>query len=126
MFREWFPNTKFEYLGNCKKNYVLDLNTPIKIEKQCDSVFSQALLEHVCNPMMAIQNMANLCNVGGTIVIHTVGPGFKIHRFPVDCVRFLPDFWTEMCRYIDIELLDYHLHAKNRKHIFVAYRKIQK
>ena len=120
LFRNWFPKVEFGYVGVSNMEYELDLNIPIEIEKQYDSVFSQALIEHVCNPFMAIQNMASLCNTGGIIVIHTVSLRFGIHRFPVDCVRFLPDFWTEMCKYVDIELIDYQMF---KQHVFVTYKK---
>jgi SAM-dependent methyltransferase len=139
LFKEWFPDTEFTFLGYSGKSgaeYEHDFNKPLDMVSQYyrwsegktpigiysfDSVLSQALLEHVCNPFQAVQNMVNLVKPGGTIVIHTVRPGFRQHRFPVDCVRFMPDFWKELCKYMPIKLLAYQEHIY---HVFVCYRKL--
>ena len=122
IFHEWFTDIELGYVGSGSSNYTLDLNLPLKIERTYDSIYNQSLLEHVCNPLMAITNMANLCNIGGTIVIHTHNRNMKLHRHPIDCLRFMPDFFQDITRYIDIELLDQH--QGNRSNIFVAYRRI--
>jgi len=125
LMREWFPGVVFSYLGygdeRTGARYHNDLNKIIKFNKQWDSVFSQALLEHVCRPSIAVENMVNACKPGGTIVIHTVKPGFQMHKFPKDCVRFFPDFWLELCKYLPLRVLDYKEHGY---HVFVAYRRL--
>ena len=56
------------------------------------------------------------------IVIHTHLPGKGFHRYPVDCVRFFPDFWVELCKYIPLKILNY---ITFEHHIFLAYRKLE-
>ena len=119
----WFPNTTFSFLGydeaDCSK-YEYDMNRPFNYGKEFDSVLSQALLEHVCRPSIAVENMVNLVKPGGVVVIHTVMPGFQVHRHPIDCVRFLPDFWKSLTEYIPATLIEY---SEYGYHVFVTYRR---
>lgn len=57
-------------------------------------VASQAILEHLLDPYRHLSDCFGLLKPGGHLVFHTVMPGFKYHRFPVDCMRFYPD-WFE-------------------------------
>jgi SAM-dependent methyltransferase len=123
-FKERFPETTFSFMEYDPKHcadYSVDMNVLQTYGKQYDSVLSQALLEHICFPNVALENMVRLCKVGGIIVIHTVSPGFKQHRFPVDCLRFFPDFWKEICKYLPIKLLAY---AEHSSHVFITYRRL--
>jgi hypothetical protein len=58
-------------------------------------VASQAMLEHLVDPYRHVRDCYSLLKPGGHLIFHTVMPGFKYHRFPVDCVRFHPD-WFEV------------------------------
>ena len=124
VFKERFPNTDFGFVSKYTKSngsdYTVDFNIPFEPDKKYDSVYCQSLLEHVCRPSIAIENMARLCKPGGTIVISTHFPGFQIHRFPIDCVRFLKDFWVDLCKYLPIELLEYE---QDKFHVYIAYRR---
>lgn len=57
-------------------------------------IASQAILEHLLDPYRHLADCYSLLKPGGHLVFHTVMPGFKYHRFPVDCMRFYPD-WFE-------------------------------
>ena len=57
-------------------------------------IASQAILEHLIDPYRHICDLFALLKPGGQLIVHTVMPGFKYHRFPVDCMRFHPD-WFE-------------------------------
>ena len=63
------------------------------------------MLEHACRPSVVIENMVSMLEVGGVLVVHTVGPGFPYHAFPIECVRFMCDFWTDLAKYVPYELL---------------------
>ena len=124
VFKTRWPGTEFTCLGYDARDcsvYDHDMNVLFNYGKQFDSVFSQALIEHLSRPSIAIENMVNLCKPGGVVVIHTVEPGFQVHRYPVDCVRFLDDFWKDLCRYLPIELVQFN---KHKFHVFAAYRRI--
>ena len=83
-----------------------DMNLPIKPSRTYDYVFSQALLEHICRPSIGIENMANFARPGGYIFIHSHTPSMAVHKWPYDCVRFLPDFFSCLQDYLPIELIE--------------------
>jgi len=58
-------------------------------------VVSQAMIEHLIDPYKHICDLYSLVDVGGSMIIHTVVPGFIYHRYPVDCCRFFPDWFEE-------------------------------
>ena len=58
-------------------------------------VASQAILEHLVDPYRHLRDCFSLLVSGGHLIFHTVMPGFQYHRYPVDCMRFYPD-WFEV------------------------------
>jgi SAM-dependent methyltransferase len=110
----------FEYSGSHGVDFEVDMNVRQEFDTQYDVVISQALLEHVCRPSVVIENKANLLKSGGVMVLHTHGPAMGYHGYPIDCVRFYKDFFEDLCKYLPIELIDFHEEAV---HIFAAYKK---
>ena len=51
-----------------KPTYVGDLNLPIDIPKQFDTVIDSGSLEHVFDPVAAFKNLIKFCKVGGQII----------------------------------------------------------
>lgn len=124
IFQSRFPNTTFEitsYSGQLCDKFEFDLNVFTPSEKKYDIVFSQATLEHVCRPSIAIENMVERCKSGGYAIIHTVGPTCPLHRLPVDCVRFMRDFYYDLTKYIPATV---EVFLESGMHHFVVYRKI--
>ena len=128
-FESCYPGTKF-VTTNLHTSHDVDF-----ILNLCDSKFvdafsdkfdiivCQATLEHVYDPFNAIKNMSSLLNPQGIILIHTHTPGFIHHPCPTDCLRFYPDWFKEITKYIDnIQLLD--LIHTDSFHIFAKYQKI--
>lgn len=107
------------------KNNVLafkyDLNTIFNINKTYDTVFCQAILEHVCRPSVCIENLSNMTNTDGIIIIMSHSPPFPYHRYPIDCVRFYKDFYEDLQRYLPIQLIEYE--DDDAGSHFVVYRK---
>lgn len=60
-----------------------------------DLIASHAMLEHIMDPYLHVSSCYQLLRPGGHAVFHTVMPGFQYHRYPVDCLRFFPD-WFEV------------------------------
>lgn len=58
-------------------------------------IASHAMLEHLLDPYRHLSDCFGLLAPGGHLAVHTVLPGFQYHRFPVDCLRFYPD-WFEV------------------------------
>lgn len=71
-----------------------DLAPPSNMPR-VDLIASHAMLEHLMDPYLHVSSCYRLLNPGGHAVFHTVMPGFQYHRFPVDCMRFYPD-WFEV------------------------------
>lgn len=93
------------YGGDRGETYDLDLNILHDFPGQHAVVLSQSLLEHVSRPSIAIENMVRMVEPGGIVVIHTVNPPCGYHAYPIDCVRFFPDFWYDLAKYIPYELV---------------------
>jgi len=125
VFQKQFPDTTFrvtDYSGRACEDFDFDLNIFTRSCQKYDIVLSQATLEHVCRPSVAIENMAERCEVGGHVVLHTVGPTCPLHCLPIDCVRFFKDFYYNLTKYLPIEVVAY---LESGCHHFVVYRKVK-
>lgn len=69
--------------------------TPPKFGK-FSLIISQAMFEHLMDPYKHFCDLANHLRPGGTLIIHTVMPGFFYHRHPIDSLRYYPDWFEEM------------------------------
>lgn len=130
-FREKsFKNTTscLTYSGNSGEIFDVDLNILLPLQflqlwKPDNIIFCQALLEHTCRPSIVIENLARMTTPDGYILLHTHNRNMGEHKFPVDCCRFLPDFFTELQKYLPIEMVEYD---EWDEHVFVCYRKVTK
>lgn len=68
---------------------------PDNIKVGFDLIISQAMFEHLINPYKHLVDLVSKLNYNGVIIIHTVVPGFPYHRYPIDSVRFFPDFFEK-------------------------------
>jgi SAM-dependent methyltransferase len=92
-----------------------------KIEKRIDLILSQAVLEHLLNPYKHLQDLTNLVKSKGHIIVHTVMPGFSYHRYPIDSVRFFPDWFEESANRLGLKVIKKRM---KDTHIFYMYQKI--
>ena len=83
-------------------------------------VNSQAMLEHVVDPVQAMRNMKNVLGNEGMIFIHTHGRAFGYHSFPIDCYRFSREVLIAWADLLDMKLMDLWCNAH---HVFAAYKK---
>jgi hypothetical protein len=67
-------------------------------------IVSQAMIEHLIDPYKHARDLYSLLGEGGNLIIHTVVPGFGYHRYPVDCVRFFPDWFEEVADRLGAEI----------------------
>ena len=91
------------------------------IEKNFDLIISQAILEHLLNPYKHFNDMNRLVNNRGHIIIHSVMPGFNYHRYPIDAVRFFPDWFEEVSKRFKLKIVKKRIRDT---HIFYMYQKI--
>lgn len=106
-----FPNLNFfapyGYSGNLGKDFEQDFNILFTPSRTYDVVLCNYCLEHVCRPSIFLENMNNLCKIGGYSITLTNGPKCPLHGIPIDCLRFLRDFFIDLCKYIPMELVAY-------------------
>lgn len=74
-----------------------------------DYIVSQAMLEHLLNPYKHVVDLVELLKPGGFLILHTVVPGFRYHRFPIDCVRFFPDWFEEIGSRLGLRVVDRYI-----------------
>lgn len=91
------------------------------VEQEVDLVISQAIFEHLLNPYKHLHDLANLSAGKGYILIHTVMPGFPYHRYPIDSLRFFPDWFEEAGKRFGLKVVRKRIHDS---HIFYMYQKI--
>jgi len=82
---------------------------PPGMNGEFDLAISQAMLEHLLNPYKHLSDLAGLLDKNGVLIAHTHVPGFPYHRFPVDCVRFFPDWFEESAKRLDLVVLGKHV-----------------
>jgi SAM-dependent methyltransferase len=81
--------------GNFDFDWDFEEDCPTNMPDNFDLIVSQAMFEHLIDPYKHFKDLANLLAQGGRLVIHTHIPGYTYHRFPIDAVRFFPD-WFEL------------------------------
>lgn len=95
-------------------------NIPHALERKFDLIVSQAIFEHLLNPYKHLDDLSKLLNINGCIIIHTVMPGFKYHRYPIDAVRFFPDWFEEVAKRLKMQIERKRIKGT---HIFYMYKK---
>lgn len=93
---------------------------PAEIPK-VELIASHAMIEHLIDPYKHIKDCYGLLKPGGHMIFHTVIPGFHYHRYPVDCLRFFPDWFEEVARRLDAQVA--LRIASKTAHIVYAFRK---
>lgn len=85
-------------------------------------IISQAMLEHLVNPYKHIKDLSLLLEKKGVLIVHTELPGFMYHRYPVDTLRFHPDWFEEIAKPFRCNLKIFRKYLRNF-HIFYVYQK---
>ncbi|MFH1790458.1 MAG: methyltransferase domain-containing protein [Candidatus Omnitrophota bacterium] len=81
------------------------------------SVITAAILEHVFEPIKVLDNVFAVLRPGGTCVI-IVPSVWPIHKYPIDCQRFNPDFFEEYTRRRGLRLIREHFQYIGRKNVY--------
>lgn len=76
------------------------------ITESYDCIVSQSMLEHLIDPYKHLRDCHALLKPRGHMIIHTVMPGFGYHRYPVDCLRFYPDWFEEVAKRLNCTVVD--------------------
>lgn len=96
-------------------------NDPPAELPQVDLIASKAMLEHLLDPSKHVRDCWGLLKPGGHLLLTTVMPGFQYHRYPIDCLRFFPDWFEETAQRLGAEIVLRNLDKTTR--ILYIYRK---
>ena len=81
-------------------------NPPPKNLDNYDIVISYAILEHLINPYGHIVDLFSLLTNNGLLAVFTEMPNFHYHRHPIDTLRFFPDWFYEVAKRNNVEVLN--------------------
>lgn len=96
---EWSPQDYFFDL-------TLSNAIPTQISRAYDLVVCQSLLEHVGDPVAVLNNLLVLLRDGSSILaIQTCNPFMSLHRFPIDTLRFFPDFFCAFAETAGLQVI---------------------
>jgi SAM-dependent methyltransferase len=93
---------------------------PPSIQEEVDLIVSQAIFEHLLNPFQHLCDLSRLVAHGGHIVVHTHTPGFPYHRYPIDALRFFPDWFEESADRLGLTVVRRRV---RENFLFYMYRK---
>lgn len=88
-------------------------------------VITQALLEHVFDPVQVLRNLIPLLHNSqekdskGILVVHTNNPLMPLHRWPVDTLRYYDDWFNLVSQYLPLNLIEIKAQGHN---MFAVYR----
>jgi hypothetical protein len=82
-------------------------------------IVSQVMLEHLIDPYKHLCDLSSLLAQNGYLIVHTVCPGYSYHRYPVDTLRFYPDWFEEVGKRLRLTVT--HRRVKNNN-IFYMYQ----
>lgn len=74
-----------------------------------DFIVSQAMMEHLLNPYKHVVDLNQTLKPGGKLIINTHVPGFHYHRYPIDCIRFYPDWFEEIAKRLNLMVIDRYI-----------------
>lgn len=113
-FREIFTHNKVKYTGvDLEKGNGVDivLSNPYKYpisSYSMDIVISGQTFEHCEFFWKSFEEMCRVLDFGGYLFLISPSGG-KIHRFPVDCYRFLPDSCNALANWANINQKEYRM-----------------
>ena len=93
--------------------------TPPEIPN-ADLIISQAMLEHLLMPFEHLRDLSKLLNKNGHLILHTQLPGYSYHRYPIDSIRFYPDFFEEAAKRLNLKVVEKY---QSDFHIFYHFQK---
>lgn len=78
---------------------------PENIQQDFDLIISQAMFEHLIDPFKHFKDLSNLLSSEGYLIIHSHLPGYAYHRYPIDAVRFFPDWFEFAAKKLGLKVI---------------------
>ena len=108
--------------GNFDVEWDFEKNVPDQLkDKKFNLIISQSNLEHLLNPYLHFQELVKLLDKNGIFILATHLPGYPYHRWPIDTIRFMPDWFEEAAKrnglkivrkYLRIEMIVVYIFQK--------------
>jgi SAM-dependent methyltransferase len=103
---------------------IWDITTELKDPNEhFDHIICQAVLEHVKDPVASVKNMAMLLNENGFMYLHSHGPDFPYHPYPIDCYRFQRDGTIALAELANLNIVDMYW---TKSHWFLLLKQVTK
>jgi SAM-dependent methyltransferase len=83
-----------------------ECDPPENLPHDFDLIISQNIFEHLINPYKHFSDLADRLGYGGVIIIQTHMPGFYYHRYPIDTLRFYPDWFETSANRLKLNILN--------------------
>jgi hypothetical protein len=64
------------------------------------------VLEHVKDPVASVKNLAKNLNPNGFVYLHSHGPNFRYHPYPINCYCFFRDGIVALAELSNLEIVD--------------------
>ena len=93
---------------------------PPNVLHDFDLIVSQAMFEHLIDPYKHFEDLSKLLKPGGYLVIHSHLPEYTYHRYPIDAVRFFPDWFEFSAKKLGLTVKRKFL---RNFHIFYSFQK---
>jgi hypothetical protein len=105
------------------QEFQYDLCKDLEINEQSrfSVILHQSLLEHVVDPVTVIKNLNDFLIPGGVQILQTVNIYASEHKYPIDTLRFFPDFFNNLDKYLNLKCT--HCFIENQS-IYAVLRKI--
>jgi SAM-dependent methyltransferase len=99
---DWLTLDLYTEINGGQPDFIADIceTLPTPLAGRFGTVFCQATLEHVYDPMTAMRNLASCLSKNGVLLLHTHTPPFMYHPCPRDYFRFNIDWFEDIEKYI--------------------------
>jgi len=107
------------YCGEFDYSWNFEEDPPKEIGKY-NLIVSQAILEHLIDPYKHLRDLSNILEPGGLLIAHSVMPGYEYHRYPIDAVRFYPDWFETVGMRLNLKIVNKYI---RNSHLIYCYEK---
>jgi len=116
-FKECLPTKDIvtSFLTNSDFNWNFEEDLPKGIGKY-DLIISKSMLEHIIDPYKHFKDLVSLLNKEGVLIVLTATQFCPYHRFPIDTLRFFPDWFEEVADRCNVKVI-----KKKLKSVFIFY-----
>jgi len=102
-------------LSNSDFNWNFEEDLPKGIKKY-DLIISRSMFEHLIDPYKHFKDLVSLLKPSGILIVSTASQFCPYHRYPIDSLRFFPDWFEEISKRFKLNIL-----KKKLRFVFISY-----